>query len=101
VALADHALTGLVPTSQRPPVPVARRPGAAAPVPVDRLMAVLDRVLPDGAVVVNEAFSSEGKRRQYVPVRQPGSFYGSAGGGLGFGLPGPSGSSSRCPGVPW
>ena len=105
VALAARALAGLLPTVRRPAPPAAPRPAepeAAAPIPVDHLMAALNRALPEDAVVVNEAVSSEGKLRRYVPVTRPNSFFGSAGvgGGLGFGMAGAVGVQLALPGRP-
>ena len=105
VALAARSLTGLLSATDRPAPLEPQKPEAPdnkAPISVDYLMHTLNKVLPEDAVIVNEAVSSEGKLRKYVPVTRPGSFYGSAGigGGLGFGMAGSVGIQLALPDRP-
>jgi benzoylformate decarboxylase len=105
VSLTARALTGLLPATDRPTPPEQQKPqvpDATSPISVDLLMHTLNRVLPEDAVVVNEAVSSEGRLRKHVPVTRPGSFYGSAGigGGLGFGMAGSVGVQLALPDRP-
>ncbi|HEX2728399.1 MAG TPA: thiamine pyrophosphate-dependent enzyme [Rubrobacteraceae bacterium] len=105
VALAAESLTDSLNETSRPAPPEARRPEApeaTSPISVDYLMNTLNRILPEDAVIVNEAVSSEGRLRKHVPVTRPGSFYGSAGigGGLGFGMAGSVGIQLALPDRP-
>ena len=57
-------------------------------------------VLPDEAIVVEEAVSSAAALSTFVPARRADSFYGLASGGLGFGMAGAVGVSLAKPGRP-
>ena len=58
-----------------------RRMGAAF------VLHTLGRLLPDDAVVVDEAISASPLLRQHVPVRRRGDYFTAASGGLGWALP--------------
>ncbi|MBV8999457.1 MAG: benzoylformate decarboxylase, partial [Solirubrobacterales bacterium] len=89
VALALQALLELVGESDRrspdrrpePPEPAAQEPmsGSAA-------MAVLADVWPDGGIAVAEAPSSSSALRNRLRLSEPGSYYQSGSGGLGFAI---------------
>lgn len=104
-ALATRALADELPDSERPLPerhPAPEPPAPATPIPVDYLVHTLNEVMPGDAVVVNEAVSSEGVLRRYLPVTRPNSFFGSAGsgGGLGFAVPGAVGIQLAMPDRP-
>jgi benzoylformate decarboxylase len=85
-ALAE--LAKLVGQSDRAPLeprPAPPDPDRAALTPAT-VFAELAAALPLDAVVVNESPSNLTAFHQYYPVRRPGGYYFSAGGGLGFGL---------------
>ena len=87
-AAALAALADLVPESGRAPLearPAAPQPDRSA-LTAATVFAELARALPPDAVVVNESPSNLTAFHQHYPVRQPGGYYFSAGGGLGFGL---------------
>jgi benzoylformate decarboxylase len=62
-------------------------PQAADPIPVDFLMHTLSTLLPDSAVVVEEAPSHRPLMNKFLPMRGQDSFVTMASGGLGYGLP--------------
>lgn len=76
------------------PRPVAQEP--AAPIPVAYLMRVLVEELPEDAVVVEEALSSQGSVHEHLRAKKPLSYFNSASGGCSSPCPPPWGSSSRC-----
>ncbi|MCW3019887.1 MAG: hypothetical protein JWN10_2195 [Solirubrobacterales bacterium] len=94
--VADVALTlrALVhelsePSDREPPPP---RTEIDAPAPGEQLSggevhATLAEVLPADGIVVLESPSSTAALRSRLRISRPGSYYFSAGGGLGFGLP--------------
>ena len=105
VALAARALIDALPAAERPwpeEPPKPDVPPATKPITVDYLMHTLGAALPEDAVVVNEAVSSESKLRRRIPVTRPNSFFGSAGvgGGLGFGMAGAVGVQMALPDRP-
>ena len=63
------------------------RPGAGTPIPVDFLMRTLSRVRPKNSVIVEEAPSSRPAMQAQLPIDTPASFFTTASGGLGYGLP--------------
>ncbi len=89
VALALQALVDLVGESDRhAPDP---RPAPPEPEPTDPMsgaaaMAALAEVWPDGGIAVAEIPSSASALRNRLRLSQPGSYYQSASGGLGFGI---------------
>src|SRR4051794_4087976 len=62
-------------------------PQAADPLPVDFLLHMLSTLMPDSAVLVEEAPSHRPLMHKYLPMRGQDSFYTMASGGLGYGLP--------------
>lgn len=64
------------------------------------LMMCLGDLLPEDAIVVEEALTATPAITTFVPVRDANSFYGLASGGLGFALPGAIGVSLAQPGRP-
>ncbi len=89
VKLTLAALLEAVPESARP-VPESN-PGPGEIPPSDPLNpstvhTALAEVLPDDAIVVLESPSSTLALRNQLRISRPGSYYFSAGGGLGFGL---------------
>jgi benzoylformate decarboxylase len=90
VCLTLTALLAAVPESSRPaPEP---NPGPSAlpetdPINASTVHTALAEVLPEDAIVVLESPSSTLALRNQLRLSRPGSYYFSAGGGLGFGLP--------------
>lgn len=76
------------------------RTAAAYPIDPSFLMMKLVDVLPDNAIVVEEALTAAPALASFLPMRDPNSFYGLASGGLGFGVPGAVGISLAQPGRP-
>ena len=68
------------------PAPAPAAPAADGALTVDDAIGVLAQVLPADAIVVNESPSSTWALRSRLRLSRPGSYYLSAGGGLGFGL---------------
>ncbi len=89
VALALQALVELVGESDRPR-PDRRaappEPPQADPMSGSEAMAALADVWPDGGIAVAEIPSSASALRNRLRLSQPGSYYQSASGGLGFGI---------------
>ena len=89
VALALQALVELVGNSDRngpEPRPAPADPPEADPMSGSATMAALADVWPDGGIAVAEAPSSAFALRNRLRLSQPGSYYQSASGGLGFGI---------------
>jgi benzoylformate decarboxylase len=90
VGLTVAALLAAVPESSRPaPEP---NPGPSPlpetdPINASTVHTALAEVLPEDAIVVLESPSSTLALRNQLRLSRPGSYYFSAGGGLGFGLP--------------
>jgi benzoylformate decarboxylase len=89
VKLSLEALLAAVPESARP-VPEPNPPSQEIP-PSDPLNAstvhtALAEAMPEDAIVVLESPSSTLALRNQLRISRPGSYYFSAGGGLGFGL---------------
>jgi benzoylformate decarboxylase len=89
VKLTLAALLEVIPESRRP-VPEPSQPPQEIP-PTDPLNpstvhTALAEVLPEDAIVVLESPSSTLALRNQLRISRPGSYYFSAGGGLGFGL---------------
>jgi benzoylformate decarboxylase len=89
VRLTLEALLALLPEAVRP-VPEPNQPPGEIP-PSDPLNpstvhTALAEVLPEDAIVVLESPSSTLALRNQLRISRPGSYYFSAGGGLGFGL---------------
>jgi benzoylformate decarboxylase len=89
VALTLAALLEAVPESSRPAPEPNPGPGELPPSdPIDpsTVHSALAEVLPEDAIVVLESPSSTLALRNQLRLSRPGSYYFSAGGGLGFGL---------------
>ena len=89
VALALQQLVELVGESDRPsrdPRPAPPEPAHADPMSGSEAMAALADVWPDGGIAVAEIPSSASALRNRLRLSQPGSYYQSASGGLGFGI---------------
>ena len=89
VALALKQLVELVGESDRPrrdPRPAPPEPAQAHPMSGSEAMAALADVWPDGGIAVAEIPSSASALRNRLRLSQPGSYYQSASGGLGFGI---------------
>jgi benzoylformate decarboxylase len=65
---------------------LAQRP-ASKTLSVEYLMQTLAEVRPIDSIVVEEAPSSRSVMQDYLPISRSDSFYATASGGLGFGLP--------------
>ena len=77
------------------------RDDAAAARPVMGTAFVFDTLaglLPEGAVVVDEAISSSAHLRRFVPITKPNSYYHMASGGLGWAMPAAAGVALAEPG---
>jgi benzoylformate decarboxylase len=66
---------------------MAPAPTAADPIPAEFLLYTLSTLMPDNAVLVEEAPSHRPLMHKYLPMRGQDSFYTMASGGLGYGLP--------------
>jgi benzoylformate decarboxylase len=62
-------------------------PQAADPLPVGFLLHTLSTLMPENAVLVEEAPSHRPLMHKFLPMRGQDSFYTMASGGLGYGLP--------------
>jgi benzoylformate decarboxylase len=83
--LLDHTLH-----KERRPPPARAAPmkvQASEVISVEFLMQTLAELRPDGSIVVEEAPSSRPAMQQHLPICRSESFYATASGGLGFGLP--------------
>ena len=90
VALTLAALLEAVPESSRPVPEPNPGPGElpeTAPINASTVHTALAEVLPEDAIIVLESPSSTLALRSQLRLSRPGSYYFSAGGGLGFGLP--------------
>ncbi len=67
--------------------PLPDAPGASQPIPPAFLMSTLAEVLPEDAVLVEEAPSHRNDLRRHHWIRRAGSFFACASGGLGFAMP--------------
>ncbi|MGD9734799.1 MAG: benzoylformate decarboxylase [Solirubrobacterales bacterium] len=90
VGLTLAALLAAVPESSRPapePNPGPTELPQTDPINASTVHTALAEVLPEDAIVVLESPSSTLALRNQLRLSRPGSYYFSAGGGLGFGLP--------------
>lgn len=103
LAHARHALGTLL----RGPAPIARAmptpwlrptPPAGGTLTDAHLMRQLARLRPPGSIVVEEAPSSRGAMHDYLPITDRDTFYTTASGGLGHGLPASVGVALGRPG---
>jgi benzoylformate decarboxylase len=89
VKLTLEALLAVVPESSRPapePNPAPTEIPAADPLNSSTVHSALAEVFPEDGIVVLESPSSTLALRNQLRLSRPGSYYFSAGGGLGFGL---------------
>jgi benzoylformate decarboxylase len=89
VGLTLEALREAVPESSRPalePNPGPTEIPAADPLDSSTVHSALAEILPEDAIVVLESPASTLALRNQLRLSRPGSYYFSAGGGLGFGL---------------
>ena len=89
VALTLRALLDLVGEADRPPpapAPPAPAADTSGPMSAASVHATLGEVLPEDAIVVAETPSSTLALRSHLRLSRAGSYFFSAGGGLGFGL---------------
>ncbi|MHB1808589.1 MAG: benzoylformate decarboxylase [Solirubrobacteraceae bacterium] len=89
VALALRALVRAAGSSERPapsPRAAAEPPPPGHPMNASSALAALADVFPDDGVIVLEAPSATLALRNQLRLSHPGSYYFSAGGGLGFGI---------------
>jgi benzoylformate decarboxylase len=92
IALAAEQLLSLLPvTASRHAQPEPRRrpdvPPALAPITPAFVMHTLASILPAHAVIVDEAPSMQSALHRFIPMTEPGSWYLTGSGGLGFGMP--------------
>jgi benzoylformate decarboxylase len=88
-ALALQQLVELVGESGRPapePRPAPPEPAEEDPMSGSAAMAALAEVWPDGGIAVAEAPSSSAALRNRLRLSEPGSYYQSGSGGLGFAI---------------
>jgi len=69
------------------PVSAAPEPKPEYPITPSYLFSVLNKVMPQTAVICEECPSSKGDLDRYLMLDEPGSFYSVPNGVLGFGLP--------------
>jgi benzoylformate decarboxylase len=74
-------------------------PKAADPLPVDFVLHTLSTLMPDSAMLVEEAPSHRPLMHKYLPMRGQDSFVTMASGGLGYGLPGSVGVALARPDI--
>src|SRR3954463_9464048 len=89
VGLTLAALVEAVPESERPVPEPNPGPGeipATDPLNASTVHSALAEVMPEDAIIVLESPSSTLALRNQLRISHPGSYYFSAGGGLGFGL---------------
>jgi benzoylformate decarboxylase len=70
-----------------PPLPSPPQPKIETPITPAFLFSVLNRVIPDDAIIAEECPSSKGDLDRYLFLDQPQSFYSVRSGILGFGVP--------------
>ncbi|GCE30271.1 benzoylformate decarboxylase [Dictyobacter alpinus] len=90
IALTIEQLLPLLSASEhvKPAVrPQPKIPVAQTPIPPAFVMHTLSQVLPEDVVVLDESPSTAGILRKYIQATQPGSFYLTGSGGLGFAMP--------------
>lgn len=83
-------LLELIETSARP-APASRArpplPDQLDPMPPSFVLHTIAQVMPDDAVIVEEAPSHRNDLHDYLPIRRSNGFYTGASGGLGYSLP--------------
>jgi benzoylformate decarboxylase len=99
-ALTLAALADAVGAITRESPPVRPAPEAVAltdPMSPSTAVRTLAEVFPDDGIVVLESPSATPALRNQLRLGRPGSYYFSAGGGLGFGMPASIGVQLACP----
>jgi len=100
VGLAIRGLIDLLPAADRPPPPVQEappEPEGTTPMSVEYVMHTIASVLPEDAVLFDEAASSKANLHKYIRLKRPGAYHTSAAGGLGFCMPGSVGFKLAVP----
>lgn len=100
---ALRRLSELVPAASRPapaPRPAPQEAPPTDPISVPYVMRSLAEALPAGVPVVDESASSRAAFFDQVRISRPGSYYFTASGGLGFGLPAAVGIGLARPDAP-
>jgi benzoylformate decarboxylase len=100
VALTLEALAERVGDSEREPPPQRGEPEeveVADPMSPSTAVRTLAQVFPPEGIVVLESPSATIALRNQMRLARPGSYYFSAGGGLGFGMPAAIGVQLACP----
>jgi benzoylformate decarboxylase len=103
VGLTLKALAEGVEDSQRTPPPARPAPEAVEetdPMNPSTAVRTLAQVWPSDAIVVLESPSATPALRNQLRLSKPGSYYFSAGGGLGFAMPAALGVQLACPDRP-
>ncbi|QBD76674.1 benzoylformate decarboxylase [Ktedonosporobacter rubrisoli] len=98
--LGVEQLLELVMSSARP-APQARHlavPPATHPMSGEFVMHTVSQIMPQDAIIVEEAPSHRNALHDYLPIRKPDSFYTAASGGLGYSLPASVGIALANPG---
>src|ERR1700723_695330 len=91
--LALEQLVGMVDDHSDRPVPAAHAPTGAvdvtgsAPLEPDAVWETLRPVKPADSPVVTESTSTMAQQLRFLPSTRPGSFFATASGGIGWGLP--------------
>ncbi len=95
----DGALQDGAATTREPPAPRPAPEAVATTDPMSPSTAVrtLAQVFPEEGIVVLESPSATPALRNQLRLGRPGSYYFSAGGGLGFGMPASIGVQLACP----
>jgi benzoylformate decarboxylase len=86
---AEYICTNLKPrkTTARSMPPMAAAPKPETPITPAYLFSVLNKIMPENAVIAEECPSSKGDLDRQIMLDEPGSFYSVPNGILGFGLP--------------
>ncbi len=87
-AIAELIRQTVAPGRPEPePRPRPDTPRAGEPIPTAFLFHTLARVMPPGAIVVEETATARPVMHDYLPIRMSGGFYAGASGALGWALP--------------
>lgn len=100
VALAVQQLKEKLPQTEHSHptgLPEPTVPQLTSPMTVAYLVYLLDKLLPEEAIIVEESPSSKKEIYTYLRVKHPGSYYTTGSGGLGFALPAAVGLKMACP----
>ena len=87
-ALLDLVTEGSARTAPEPMTrPRVLPPAPSRPLTPPEVYAVLSRVRPPDAVIVNESTSTMAQQVEWLPTVRTGSFFATASGGIGWGVP--------------